>query len=291
VGQEAIVFTAGLSDEALARQRLAEHMAQFFEEKWIHSPLKALNRIAPIDAAGHRNLRKKLIGVIQFLEDCGAAGPLQLYDFNRLRRKLGLAGAAPTGGESGPLDFSTMGAAELGAVSAQGLTEEQLEQAHRAAVKLDAHELGRNFARELVSRPGDEARPDRSPWYFYLMDRAVAEGNTDLAMDYVNEGERVDCEQNQGRRTADFEVRRARLHAKRGEADLAHEVFERLLQRDPSNQKTRAAATEAMLSLRQGARALKFAEEGLARARQQNDRDSEQHFEELAAAAKKQGGS
>ena len=54
--------------------------------------------------------------------------------------------------------------------------------------------------------------------------------------------------------------------------------------------KTRAAAAEAMLSLRQGPRALRFAEEGVAQARKQNDRDSEGHLMELAAAAKKQGG-
>ena len=46
-----------------------------------------------------------------------------------------------------------------------------------------------------------------------------------------------------------------------------------------------------MLSLRQGARALRFAEEGLAMARQQNDRDSEQYFLELVGAAKRQVGS
>jgi hypothetical protein len=35
---------------------------------------------------------------------------------------------------------------------------------------------------------------------------------------------------------------------------------------------------------------LRFAEEGVAAARQQNDRDSEQYLLELAAAAKKQMG-
>jgi hypothetical protein len=45
-----------------------------------------------------------------------------------------------------------------------------------------------------------------------------------------------------------------------------------------------------MLSLRQGERALRFAEEGVTAARQANDRDSEQYLLELAAAAKKQMG-
>ncbi len=54
--------------------------------------------------------------------------------------------------------------------------------------------------------------------------------------------------------------------------------------------KTRTAAAEAMLTRGQGPRALRFAEEGLAQARKQNDRDSEGHLTELAAAARKQGG-
>ncbi len=67
-------------------------------------------------------------------------------------------------------------------------------------------------------------------------------------------------------------------------------MFQRLIDRVPTNLKYRGSAAEAMLSLRQGARALRFAEEGLAAARQQNDRDSEQYLQELVAAAKKQMG-
>ena len=36
--------------------------------------------------------------------------------------------------------------------------------------------------------------------------------------------------------------------------------------------------------------ALRFAEQGLAKAREQNDRDSEDYFKELVAAARKQSG-
>jgi hypothetical protein len=80
------------------------------------------------------------------------------------------------------------------------------------------------------------------------------------------------------------------VHVKRGEADAAHDVFRRLIERSPANLRYRGSAAEAMLSLKQGARALEFAEAGLAAARKQNDRDSEQYLQELAAAAKKQMG-
>ena len=42
-----------------------------------------------------------------------------------------------------------------------------------------------------------------------------------------------------------------------------------------------------MLSAKQKERALRFAQAGLDQARKQNDRDSEEHFKELTAAAQK----
>src|SRR5262249_26870093 len=109
----------------------------------------------------------------------------------------------------------------------------------------------------------------------------------DAALDHVNEGERIDCEHNEGKRRNDYELRRAQVHAKRGEVDQAFEVFTRLVERDPGNMKVRGAAAEAMLAARDGAKALRFAEDGLVKARQRNDRDSEQYLMELAAAARK----
>jgi tetratricopeptide (TPR) repeat protein len=287
---EALTFPAGVKDQAEAEQRIGAYAQQFFEGPWLQRPLKALGGIAPIDAAGHAVLRRKLRGVIQFLEDCAAGGVLHEYDFERVRRKLGLTGAAPAAAGAAATDVTALGAPELAALKVEALSDEQLRQAFQTAQRLDAHEIGAHFARALVARPPDGASADRYPYFSYLIERALAAGNTAEALDTINEGEKADCEQNEGHRRNDYELRRAKVHARRGEADEANDVFERLIQRDPTNVKTRSAAAEAMLSLRQGKRALRFAEEGLAQARKQNDRDSEGHLMELVAAAKKQGG-
>src|SRR5207244_9147344 len=143
------------------------------------------------------------------------------------------------------------------------------------------------FAQALVSRPVSEPGTDRFPFYSYLIQRALQQGESDEAMNYVNEGERVDCERNEGRRRDDYELRRGQVHVKRGEPDQAEEVFQRLIERSPAKLRYRGSAAEAMLSLRQPQRALPFAEQGLAKAREQNDRDSEQYFLELVSAAKR----
>ena len=57
----------GVTDQAEAERRVEAGAQQFFEGTWLQRPLKALNGIAPVDAAGHAVLRRKLRGVIQFL--------------------------------------------------------------------------------------------------------------------------------------------------------------------------------------------------------------------------------
>jgi hypothetical protein len=293
----AMTFPVDTADKEEAAKRVRAEFERYFEDTWVHQPLRSLQGVPPIDAAGHPVLSKKLAGVILFLEQC-AAGAGQPYDFNRLRRKLNLIGpdewtnpAAFAPGSAAPAagpDIGSMGAAELAGLAVASLNPAQLEQGYQTAVKLDARDIAGRFARELVTRPPQADRPDRYPWYSFLVQQSLAEGKTDAALDFINEGLKADCEQNEGKRRNEYELRRGTIHAKRGEADAAQDVFDRLIERVPSEIKYRISATEAMLSAKQGSRALKFAEAGLARAREQNDRDSEQHFMELVEAAKRQ---
>jgi tetratricopeptide (TPR) repeat protein len=289
---EAVVFPSGVS-EAEAQTLLRDYIQRFFEETWIHRPLHSLNNVAPIDAAGHPTLRRQLLGVVQFLQDCASGSPPPL-DFDRLRRKLGLltgeAAPAHSGTEAASLDIQALGAAELAALQPETLADEQVEQAYQAAQKLDARELASRFARTIVSRPPRPDQPDRFSWYAYLVQSALAEGDTQTALHYVDEGEKADCEHNEGRRRNDYELRRGQVLAKSGDTEKAQDVFERLIARAPTELRYCGSAAESMLSLKRGATALHFAEQGLAKARQQNNRESEQYFLELVGAAKKQVG-
>jgi hypothetical protein len=289
---EALVFPIGVTDQAEAERQVREHVQRYFEETWIHRPLRALNNVPAIDAAGHARLRKQLLGVVQFLQEC-AAGVPSAYDFDRLRHKLGLLAPsqAPAASAAGTVDIEAMSTGELAALQPEKLTDEQVEQAYRVAQKLDARELANRFAKAMVARPPQANRPDRFPWYTHLVQMAQAEGDTQAALQYVDEGEKADCEQNEGHRRNDYELRRAQVFTKSGASDNARDVFERLIARAPNELRYRGTAAESMLSLKQGAAALHFAEQGLAKAREKNDRESEQYFLELVGAAKKQGGS
>ena len=318
--QPAMAYPVRTGDISQAEAKLQDYARQYFEDTWAHRPLKSLNGVPPVDAAGSKTLRKKLIGVIKFLADClgGAAPrkqvggepvPIEIYDFGRLRHKLGAelqsAGDAPTihvpadtpaAGDAdsaaeatpaAPSDYSAMSAAELAAVPTDGLTSAEIEAALKAAVRLDARDLAVRFAAAGVEKPADPAKPDRYPLYACLITAAVSEGDIDTALKAAEVGREFDAANNDGRRANEFTSQKAKLYAKKGDADAAAAEFDTLIERNPDEGKFYIAATEAMLGARNSALALRFAERGLEKARSTNNRDLEGACLELSEAAKR----
>jgi tetratricopeptide (TPR) repeat protein len=285
---EGMTFPLAAKTEEEAQQQIAEGLAKYLEDAWVHRPLKSLSGVPPIDAGGSFNLRKKLIGVVQFLEEC-AVSQRHTYDFNRLRHKLGLsAPSTPTTTDAaGTRDIRAMNAADLAALSVDSLSDTELEQAYQTARNLDAQELSGAFLKVLVNRPPQTDKPDRFTWYQQLIQQSLSANDKDAALEYVDAGEKHDCEHNEGRRRNDYELWRGRVHCKRGETDAARDVFDNLIARVPSEMKYRGTAAEAMLSARALDHAARYAQEGLEQARKKQDRDSEGHFMELLEAAKR----
>jgi len=300
VAMEAMVFpTYGRATPEL-EEKLAARATQYFEDVWAHRPLKCLTGNTPLDAAAHPILRRKVLGHILFIEQCfqgsaprrtkdGQKEAVETYNFNRLRHKLGLDTPAPPPPEP-VVDFTGMSAADLAALDVNELSADDLENAFRAAIKLDAGELAGRFVRTIIARPADPKKPDLFPFFKYLIDQAQTQADWDRALQIATEGEQADVERNQGKRRNDYELRRGQLHAKRGDADKAAEVFDQLIANAATELKLRGSAAEAMLSLRNGPKARKYAESGLEEARKAGNRDMEAYFQELVGAAKRQGG-
>jgi hypothetical protein len=280
------------SDPEQVEAKMRERAREFFEETWVRRPLKSLGGATPLDAAAHPAMKKRLPGVLRFMQEClggvaprpdGQPGP-PLYDFDRLRRKLGLSAAAAEGKD---IDFDTMSASALSGVKPEGLSDEQVGQAFRAALRLDAPDLAGGFARNGAGR---DSIPDRYPFFTHLIRSARDEGRHDEVLRLLTDAEQADAATNAGRRRDDFALTRGQALARAGDIAAAYGVFKEIVGRSPKDLRFYAPAAEAMLGKKDGARAMEFAEQGLKEARIQNNRDAEQQFLELTAAARKQVG-
>ena len=258
------------------------------------------------------------LGVVPQKRVEGKVVPVEVYDFAALRHKLGLeyvsappphvevppepAPATPSGGRESPeraaqgthvprsegrRSIADMNAAELGGLDAAGLSVDEAEQAMRAALKLDARELAVAFAAAGVGKPFDPARPDRYPLYATAITGAGAEGDLTKALDLAGRGERYDAEHNGGQRANEFGLKKAQLFVKAKDAAGAAAEFDRLIARNPDEARYYGTAAEEMLRLKDGKKALAFAEQGLAKARETGNRDLEGHCKELADAARR----
>lgn len=287
----ALVFPKNVTSQEAHDQIVRENLSRYFEETWIHRPLKSLGNVPPIDAGGSAVTRRKLAGVVLFLEQISTMGQKQPpYDFDRLRRKLTLGGGeAVAPAAAATLDIAAMSVPDLTTLPLDRLDPAQLELAFQTALSLDGKEVAGKFAVALIEAPPRADRSDRYPWHNHLVNLALAEDDFQGAINRLNEGEKDDCENNEGRRRNDFELRRAQILVKKGDHAEAEATFTRLIDRVPQEWKYRGAATETFLSARQGQRAVAFAERALGEAKKQNNRDQEGYFHELLEAAKRQG--
>jgi hypothetical protein len=180
-----------------------------------------------------------------------------------------------------------MSAAELAALPKDTLSAAELEDAMRAAIRLDARELAVAFARAGVAKPAEGSKPDRYPFYATLMTGAQSEGNLDEALGYADAGAQFDAEHNAGKRANDYSLRRAALLLKKGDVDASAAAFDAVIARSPAEGNYYIKAAEAMLGAKRGDKAAYFAEKGLAQARSSGNRDLESACRELADAAKR----
>lgn len=305
--QEALCYPVQIAQVEDAEKKLRDFASNYFENVWANKPLKLFGGATPLDAAGSSLLRKRLLGAIRFLEDLliGAAPriprgegsvPMDVYDFGRLRHKLGAqlqaAGAPPAEllaavAWVAKKDFTAMSAADLAGLEAESLGVTEIEDAMRAALKLDARELAVKFAKAGVTKPFDAARSDRYPMFACVVTGAVAEADYPAAIQFVEMGATYDAEHNVGKRANEFGLRKAQLLAKAKNYPASEQAFHDLIERSPDEPKFYIAAIEAMLSGQQKAPALAFAEKGRAKANTLGNRDLAGACQELSEAANK----
>jgi predicted Zn-dependent protease len=180
-----------------------------------------------------------------------------------------------------------MNAAELSQLDVAALSVGELEQAMRAALKIDARELAVAFAEAGVHKPYDARSADRYPLFAAAITGASASGNINKAVELAEQGERFDAEHNGANRAVEFGLKKAQLFVKMKDADRAVAAFDSLIAKHPDEGKFYTTAAEEMLRLKNAPKAVYFAEKGLAKAKETRNGDLEGHCQELLAAAKR----
>ena len=244
--------------------------------------------------------------------------PIEVYSFDAMRHKLGLeyisappphvnvpaepmpepvpapapetpaaAPAPATPAVPAKREIGAMNAGELSALDVATMSVEELEQAMRAAIKIDARELAVAFAQAGVLKPFDPAKPDRYPLYAAAITGASSTGDLPRAVELAEQGEKYDAEHNASGRAVEFSLKKAQIFVKMKDSEKAAAAFDDLIAKHPDEGKFYTTAAEDMLRLKNGPKALSFAERGLAKAKDTGNRDLEGHCQELVGAAKK----
>lgn len=255
-------------------------------------------------------------------EEITAEAEQRYYNFQRLRHKLGLeytsaaapeaeggveavslvggpfqqlppeakAGHSPSRSPSvstPPRDINAMNIAELAALDRQDMSVDEIEQAMRAALRLEARELAVAFARAGVEKPFDPSKPDRYPLFAAAITGALVQGNYSEALELIQRGEQYDSDHNRGARAIDYALKRANVYVRMKDVDQAVKAFERIIAQYPQEGKLYTTAAEEMLRLRSADKARYFADRGLRLAHQSQNRELEEHCRELLVAAEK----
>lgn len=271
-----------------AQDTVRSAIMSYFEERWVNQPLKALGGATASSVTSDPKQKRRLLGIVEFLsrsliDTTGADNPL--YDFNRLRTKLGL----PTtgGASSGQADIDLLTVAGLEALDAGTLTDSQVEQAYRQALKLENGALASRFADVALQR---ESIADRYAYFADAIRRAREANNGPEELRLIDAADAADRASNEGRRSASIGLSRGRALIKQGKLDDALSALQQAISATPDDLALRSNATESLLGAGQAAAALTLAEAGLERARKLQQRDAEQQFLELVGAAKRKLG-
>lgn len=276
--------TRRASPEALA-QSAPEHVGRYFEEEWLHRPLKSLGNLAPIDAAQSDRMKSKLEGVVRFRERNFARYGIP-YNFDRLRNKLGLEPHEVLPPDAMVVnDVTGYSVAQLAELQPAELDDDDLVKAYQTACRLDAPATSLNFAVEIVRRDSIADKIDAISVFRRIIQDKLERSQVQKAFELVDEAEAYDQRHYERRNAASIGALRARCLIGAGESDKAVELLRNLVDQNPDNLQLVAQAIENMFSLGQYDSAQQLAKLGLERAEALRNGDFQGQFREYLEEA------
>ncbi len=189
---------------------------------WPLRPWKYLGGKAPREAALDAAARVKLLGFLLYAELAGQRNAATDFDFNVVRRHLGLPEAGPLPADAQPGEVPLVRLARL---PMEQLTDDNLQAALSRAVHYRASAAAQRAALEVVSRPSLDEKVSKAGVYTTL---ALLTEDTRQALEYVDRGRRLAEED--GESSAQFDLHEVSLRLRRGEPEEATGLINHLLQ-------------------------------------------------------------
>jgi hypothetical protein len=189
---------------------------------WPQRPWKYVGGRTPQQAASDPASRIKLLGVLLYAELISQRNAATDFDFNVLRRHLGLPEAAPLPADT---NVAEVPLARLARLPMDQLSDDQLQAVLTRAVHYRASVAAQRAALEVVARPSLDDRVSKPAVYTTL---ALLAEDTQKALEYVDKGRRLAEEV--GESSAQFDLHEVTLRLRRGEADEAAALINHLLQ-------------------------------------------------------------
>jgi len=289
IRREAVPLPLPLLDAAVWTFRLPRGLApdtrnelsrraveSYYEDRWIHQTRNGLDGLSPLEAAARAPadavLRARLTAVVQVREQLGArprtAALYQGYPFDRLRRRLGLELVVP--GAVDPDDLTCASGAELDRLDPTALDDLRLADAFESAAGLEDDARTVRFAAALARRPAPRLnRLDLAALFAPLVRQALAAGQAEAALDWLDRARALETGQGRGQRT--FTIWRAEVQARSGDPDAALRTYQGLLDAAPSDAALALDAAETLLDNGYEEHALSLLRQAHDRARQAGD--------------------
>jgi hypothetical protein len=189
---------------------------------WPNRPWKYLDGRTPRQAAGDRAGQIKLLGVLLYAELTSQRNTATGFDFNVVRRHLGLPEATPL---SANVNVAEVPLAQLARLPMELLSDDQLQAVLTRAVHYRASEAAQRAALEVVARPALDDKVSKPAVYTTL---ALLAEDAQKALEYVDQGRRL--AEDAGESSAQFDLHEVTLRLRRGEADEAANMINHLLQ-------------------------------------------------------------
>jgi tetratricopeptide (TPR) repeat protein len=224
-------------DLRLQRQR------RYCFENWPSRPLKFLDGKTPQQAAHDPQLRVRVLGLLLFLEVNSQREKTTEFDFDGLRRQLGLP--VPAAIEGQDLDVSDVPLTRLARVRMEQLSDQDVFKVFSRSASYRAAAAAEKAALEMAKRPAFDEKPGIKTAIYTTLAHLTPDSRQ--ALEHLDKARRF--AEADGRSCAEYDIQELVLRIRRGDGSHFNRLMDHLTQHHIDEPGVRQALRDILMSL------------------------------------------